>query len=188
MTPQPTLHIECVQGDIAAQPGVDAVVCAANPHLTTGAGVAGAIHRAAGPGLYREAAPLAPVRTGDAVITGAHGLPNRFVIHAVGPIYGRDEPAAGLLASCVRRSLELADEAGLESVAFPAISTGVYGYPLVQAARVSLAAALEAAPSLRSVRCVRFVLWGAEDLQVFRRTLEELGPPVRSGGSGRAPE
>ena len=166
--------VECVQGDIADQPGVDAVVCAANPHLTTGDGVAGAIHDAAGPGLYREAEPFAPVRTGDAVITGAHGLPNRHVIHTVGPIYGRDEPAARLLASCYRRSLELADQAGLESVAFPAISTGVYGYPVAEAARVSVATVLDVASELRSVRHVRFVLWGAEDLGVFERTLERL--------------
>jgi O-acetyl-ADP-ribose deacetylase (regulator of RNase III) len=176
MTPQPTLQIECVQGDIAAQHGIDAVVCAANPHLTTGAGVAGAVHRAAGPGLYREAAPLAPVRTGDAVITGGHDLPNRHVIHTVGPIYGRDEPAAGLLASCHRRCLELADQARLESVAFPAISTGVYGYPVAEAARVSLATVLDVAPELRSVRRVRFVLWGAEDLRVFERALAALRP------------
>jgi O-acetyl-ADP-ribose deacetylase len=166
--------VECVQGDIAAQPDVDAVVCAANPHLTSGAGVAGAIHDAAGPGLYREAAPLAPVRTGDAVITRGHGLPNRHVIHTVGPLYGRDEPAAGLLASCYRRSLELADQAGLESVAFPAISTGVYGYPLAEAARVSVAAVLGMAPTLRSVRRVRFVLWSGEDLTAFSDTLERL--------------
>ncbi|HSW29020.1 MAG TPA: macro domain-containing protein [Longimicrobiales bacterium] len=174
MPPQHTLQIECVQGDIAAQPDVDAVVCAANPNLTSGAGVAGAIHGAAGPGLYREAAPLAPVRTGDAVITGAHGLPNRHVIHTVGPIYGRDEPAAGLLASCHRRCLELADQARLGSVAFPAISTGVYGYPVAEAARVSLATVLDAAPDLRSVRRVRFVLWSVEDLRVFSDVLERL--------------
>ena len=168
------LSVECVQGDIAAQPDVDAVACAANPQLTSGAGVAGAIHDAAGPGLYREAAPLAPVRTGDAVITRGHGLSNRHVIHTVGPIYGRDEPAAGLLASCYRRSLELADQAGLESVAFPAISTGVYGYPLAEAARVSVAAVLEMAPTLRSVRRVRFVLWSAGDLKAFSDALERL--------------
>jgi len=168
--------VECVLGDIAAQQGLDAVVCAANPHLTSGAGVAGAIHWAAGPELYREAARLAPVRTGDAVLTRAHGLPNRFVIHTVGPVYGRDEPAAGLLASCYRRSLELADEAGVESVAFPALSTGVYGYPLVSAAKVSLATVLAAAPTLRSVKRIRFVLWTADDLRVFARTLEELDP------------
>lgn len=176
MTPQPTLQIECVQGDIAAQHGIDAVVCAANPDLTSGAGVAGAIHRAAGPGLYREAAPLAPLRTGDAVITGGHGLPNRHVIHTVGPVYGRDEPAAGLLASCYLRCLELADQARLGSLAFPAISTGVYGYPLAEAARVSLATVLDVAPGLRSVRRVRFVLWGAEDLRTFERTLAALQP------------
>lgn len=174
MSVQHLVRVDCVQGDIATQPGFDAVVCAANAHLMSGAGVAGAIHRAAGPGLYLEAAPLAPVRTGDAVITRAHGLPNRYVIHTVGPVYGREEPAAGLLAACYRRSLELADQARLESVAFPAISTGVFGYPLAEAARVAVAAVLEVAPTLRSVRRVRFVLWSAKDLEVFRETLERL--------------
>jgi len=174
MTSTSPVLIECVRGDIAAQEGIDAVVCAANPHLTSGAGVAGAIHGAAGPRLYREAAPLAPLRTGDAVITGAYGLPNRHVIHTVGPIYGRDEPAAGLLASCVRRSLELADQARLESVALPAISTGVYGYPVAEAARVSLATVLDVAPGLRHVRRVRFVLWSDEDLRAFSDVLERL--------------
>ena len=170
-----SVTIECIRGDIAAQHGIDAVVCAANPHLTSGAGVAGAIHDAAGPGLYREAAPLAPVETGDAVITGAHGLPNRHVIHTVGPIYGDDERSAELLASCYRRCLELADDAGLGSVAFPAISTGVYGYPLAEAAEVSLRTVLDAAKHLRSVRLIRFVLWSARDLGVFVDRLEELG-------------
>ena len=174
MSSRPSIVVECVQGDIAAQPDVDAVVCAANPQLTSGAGVAGAIHRAAGPGLYREVAPHAPVRTGDAVITGAHGLPNRHVIHTVGPVYGRDEPAAGLLASCYRKCLELADQARLESVAFPAISTGVYGYPLAEAARVSLGAVLDSAPGLRHVRRVRFVLWSDGDLRAFSDALERL--------------
>ncbi len=169
-----SVSIECVQGDIAAQPDMDAVVCAANPHLAPGAGVAGAIHRAAGPGLYREAAPLAPVETGDAVMTGGHGLPNRHVIHTVGPIYGRDERSADLLASCYRRCLELADVAGLESVAFPAISTGVYGYPLAEAAEVSLLTVRDWASRLRSVRRIRFVLWSAADLRVFSRKLAEL--------------
>jgi O-acetyl-ADP-ribose deacetylase (regulator of RNase III) len=112
------------------------------------------------------------VQTGDAVITGGHGLPNRHVIHTVGPFYGRDEPAAGLLASCYRRCLELADDAGLESLAFPAISTGVYGYPLAEAARISVATVLTVAPGLRSVRRIRFVLWSPEDLKAFAEALE----------------
>lgn len=164
--------VECARGDIAAQPDVDAVVCAANPWLTTGAGVAGALHRAAGPALYREAAPHAPLATGKAVMTGAHGLPNRHVIHTVGPVYGQDRPSDRLLASCFRSCLELADEAALESVAFPAISTGVYGYPLGEAAQVSVDAVVEVAPRLASVRRVRFVLWAASDLAVYAEALE----------------
>lgn len=167
-------RIECVRGDIASQGDMDAVVCAANPQLAPGAGTAGAIHAAAGPGLYAEAAPLAPLATGDAILTGAHGLPNRGVLHTVGPIYGRDKPSGALLASCFRRCLEEADRAGLESVAFPAISTGVYGYPLGEAASVALKAILGTAPRMTAVRHVRIVLWSAEDLEVFQRTLKEL--------------
>ena len=91
--------MECVQGNIANQPDMDAVVNAANAELRIGGGVAGAIHRAAGPGLEKECRPLAPIRPGQAVITGAHKLPNRYVIHCLGPVYGRDEPAEGLLAA-----------------------------------------------------------------------------------------
>src|SRR6056297_2279591 len=92
--------IEIVRGDIADQPGMEAVVNAANAQLRTGGGVAGAIHRAAGPGLAEEAGRHAPIAPGQAVITGGHDLPNRYVIHCLGPVYGRDEPADDLLASC----------------------------------------------------------------------------------------
>ncbi len=124
-----TLMIECVKGDITAQDGFDAVVNAANAQLLPGGGVAGAIHRAAGPGLAEECRPLAPIEPGQAVITGGYGLPNPFVIHCLGPVYGVDEPSALLLADCYRNALRLADEHRLESVAFPAISTGFLGIP-----------------------------------------------------------
>lgn len=168
------LVIECITGDIAAQPDVDAVVNAANAQLRSGGGVAGAIHRAAGPELERECRPLAPISPGQAVITGAHGLPNRFVIHCLGPVYGRDEPAAELLAACYRNALALAEEVGLHSIAFPAISTGVYGYPMEAAAQVAVRAIIDAAPQLSAVCRVRLVLRGARDQAYFAGILEQL--------------
>lgn len=166
--------IDCRQGDIARQRDIDAVVNAANAELLPGAGVAGAIHRAAGPGLAAECRPLAPIQPGQAVITGAHGLPNRHVIHCLGPVYGRDEPSADLLASCYRVALRLADRHALASVAFPAISTGVFGFPLEPAARIAITTVCEAASRLEHVTLVRLVLFAASDLAVYERTLQEL--------------
>lgn len=172
-----TVHgvtVECVRGDITSQADVDAIVNAANARLESGGGVAGAIHRAAGPALAREARPLAPIEPGEAVITGAHDLPNRYVIHALGPVYGQDHPEAELLAGCYRNSLALAEENGIGSIAFPAISTGVFGYPVEEAARVALRTVIDEAETLRHVRLVRFVLFGEEDLEVHERILSEV--------------
>lgn len=166
--------VECVQGDITSQGDVAAIVNAANARLESGGGVAGAIHRAAGPGLAREARPLAPIRPGEAVITGAHDLPNRHVIHALGPVYGQDRPEAELLASCYRNSLALAEENGLDSIAFPAISTGIFGYPVDEAARVAIETVLEEAEKLRNVRLIRFVLFSESDLDVHERVLSGM--------------
>jgi O-acetyl-ADP-ribose deacetylase len=166
--------LELARGDIAAQEGFDAVVNAANAQLMPGGGVAGAIHRAAGPGLAEECRALAPIAPGQAVITGGHDLPNSYVIHCLGPVWGRDEPAEDLLRSCYRRALELAEEHGLESVAFPALSTGAFGYPLRKAARAALDEVLRSLPRLRSVRRIRFTLYGADALEAHREALEAL--------------
>ena len=166
--------VECIQGDITSQEDVDAVVNAANARLAPGGGVAGAIHRAAGPDLAAEAIPLDPIEPGEAVITGAHGLPNRYVIHTLGPVYGHDRPEAELLARCYRNSLALAEENGVESVAFPAISTGVFGYPAEEAAEVALQAVREEAERLERIRLVRFVLFGKGDLEVHEMALSRL--------------
>ncbi len=166
--------VECVRGDITAQDDVAAVVNAANAGLRSGGGVAGAIHHAAGSGLAQEAQPLAPISPGEAVITGGHNLPNRYVIHALGPVYGRDCPGAELLANCYRKSLALAEEQEIDSVAFPAISTGIFGYPVEEAARVALGTVVEEAERLESVRLVRFVLFGASDFEVHERALRAL--------------
>lgn len=166
--------LECLQGDITAQPDMDAVVNAANAELRTGGGVAGAIHSAAGPGLDAECRPLAPIRPGEAVISGAHDLPNRNVIHCLGPVYGRDEPADELLAACYRNALQLAEKNGIESIAFPAISTGAFGYPMEAAAEVAFSAIAAALPGLSTVRHIRFVLHGESDLAVHARILETM--------------
>ncbi|MBA2693837.1 MAG: macro domain-containing protein [Rubrobacter sp.] len=166
------VEIEVVRGNIVEQPGVDAVVNAANAELMPGGGVAGAIHKAAGPGLAEECRPLAPIQPGEAVITGAHDLPNERVIHALGPVYGSDEPSDELLANCYRNSLRLAEGAGLESVAFPAISTGVFGYPIMEAAEVSIRAVAGEAGRLAGVRLVRFVLFSDGERGAFEEALE----------------
>jgi O-acetyl-ADP-ribose deacetylase (regulator of RNase III) len=166
--------VELVRGDIADQPDVDAVANAANAELRPGGGVAGAIHRAAGPGLAQEAVPLGPLHPGECVITGAHGLPNRHVLHCLGPVHGRDEPSDELLADCYRNALRTADEHQLPSVAFPAISTGIFGYPVAEAADVALRTVRDVAGGLRHVRLVRFVLHGEDDLDVHRDALTRL--------------
>lgn len=154
------VRIECVTGDIAAQDDIDVVVNAANAQLLTGSGVAGALHAAAGPKLAEAGRPLAPIGPGEAVITPAFDLPNQYVVHCLGPVYGSDEPAAELLARCYREALRLAAEAGATSIAFPAISTGAFGYPLEEAAQVAIAAVRAACEAgAGSVTLVRFVLF-----------------------------
>jgi O-acetyl-ADP-ribose deacetylase (regulator of RNase III) len=172
--------IQCVCGNIADQPDMDAIVNAANAWLRMGGGVAGAIHRAAGPGLEKEGRKLAPIAPGQAVITGAHNLPNRHVIHCLGPVYGQDKPAADLLASCYENALRLAEQNGLSSIAFPAISTGIFGYPLEDAARVAIKTVVRRIPRLSSLCCIRFVLFDQSDLEVYIRLINETDNLVMS--------
>jgi O-acetyl-ADP-ribose deacetylase (regulator of RNase III) len=166
--------LQFVQGDIATQDDVEAVVNAANAQLRTGGGVAGALHRAAGPGLAEEGRPLAPIAPGEVVATGAHDLPNDVVLHALGPVYGRDTPSDELLARCYREALRLADEREIASVAFPALSTGAFGYPMEEATRVALEAVRGTLPELEAVRTVRFVLFGDDALVVYERVAEDV--------------
>ncbi|AOY89814.1 RNase III inhibitor [Marinobacter salinus] len=166
------VKVECVQGNIAAQPDMDAVVNAANARLMPGSGVAGAIHDAAGPGLALECQGLAPIEPGQAVISSGHDMPNRYIIHCLGPVYGVDEPSDQLLADCYRNALALAEQYQLSSIAFPAISTGVFGYPVREAATVAMAAISEKLTALQSVRKIRMVLYSGSDLNVFKEALE----------------
>ena len=107
-------------------------------------------------------------------MTGGHDLPNRYVIHALGPVYGQDHPEAELLAGCYRNALALAEENGIDSIAFPAISTGVFGYPVEEAAEVAIKTAIEEAEGLEHVRLIRFVLFAEEDLEVHEKVLSEI--------------
>ena len=173
--------VECLQGDITRQPDIAAIVNAANAELRTGGGVAGAIHRAAGPGLEAECRPLSPIRPGQAVITDGHQLPNRHVIHCLGPVCGVDEPADALLAACYRNALSLAEQERIDSIAFPAISTGAFGYPAAEAAEVAARTVVEAIPRLSNVRRIRFVLFDRQALQVHREALQRA---VDAAGSG----
>jgi len=176
--------LQLVRGDIAAQEDIEAVVNAANAQLVPGGGVAGALHRAAGHGLLEEARPLAPIRPGEAVLTGAHDLPNGYVIHALGPVYGRDRPSGELLARCYREALRRAEEQGVASVAFPALSTGSHGYPAEPAARIALTAVREAMPGLGPVRTVRFVLHDEAARDLHARIADEVfGGTVASGAA-----
>jgi O-acetyl-ADP-ribose deacetylase (regulator of RNase III) len=171
--------MEAVEGDIT-RIAVDAIVNAANSALAGGGGVDGAIHRAGGPEIMRELDELRRVTggcpTGSAVATGAGRLPARFVFHSVGPIYrGGERGEPDLLASCYRTCLKLAEDRGLSSLSFPAISTGVYGYPIRPAAEIAVRevkAHLEKADA--SLQRVVFVLFSRSDYKVYARLLERL--------------
>lgn len=167
------MDIEAVQGDITEQ-ALDAIVNAANSTLLGGGGVDGAIHRAGGPAILEECRRVRAEQypdglpTGKAVATTAGELPARWVIHTVGPVYAAEADPAALLASAHTESLRIADELGARTVAFPAISTGVYGYPLEEAAPVAVGAVRGAETQ---VELVRFVLFGAEALRAFEQAL-----------------
>ena len=158
--------ISFVVGDLTEQ-RVDAVVNAANEALAPGGGVCGAIRRAGGDEIFEEAAQLGGCATGDAKATGAGRLPAHYVIHAVGPVWtGGGAGEADLLASAYRRSLELAEELGVRTIAFPALSTGIYGYPAEQAAPVAVAAVRELEDRFDEIR---FVFLDEEMRELFRR-------------------
>jgi O-acetyl-ADP-ribose deacetylase (regulator of RNase III) len=165
--------LELVVGDITKQ-DTDAVVNAANKRLAPGGGVAGAIHRAAGPGLWEECKKLGGCETGEAKITKGYNLPAPFVIHTVGPVYSGSSEDPEKLARCYRESLRLARENNIKSISFPALSTGYFGYPIEEAAEVALKTVADELKKKPGVELVRFVLYDSKALDVHEKALDSI--------------
>ena len=168
-----TTILRAIQADITTL-HVDAIVNAANESLLPGGGVCGAIHRVAGPELVNACRLLGGCRTGDAKLTNGFRLPARYVIHTVGPVWhGGRQGEPELLASCYRRSLTVADTEGIATLAFPSISTGIYGYPLDEAARVAIAATRGFVAVATRIREVIFCCFTESDVRVYEKLLKE---------------
>ncbi len=167
--------LELVEGDITQQ-DTEALVNAANEQLRVGGGVDGAINRAGGPKIQEEARKIGHCPTGQAVITTGGDLKAKYVIHTVGPIYqdGR-QGEAELLASAYRESLKMASAKGIKSLAFPSLSTGVYGYPVADAARIALTTVKAYLAQHPEIELVRFVLFGKPTFQAFAAALQDIG-------------
>lgn len=168
------VNIEAIHGDITNQNDVTAIVNAANAQLQMGGGVAGAIHTAAGKGLAEETKFLAPINPGQAVVTSAHNLPNKYIIHTLGPVYGFNQPEEMFLSNCYKNSLALAEENNIDSIAFPAISTGAFGYPFEKATEIAFSSVLDFTKEAKSVKLIRFVLFSKKDFQHYQSMLNSI--------------
>lgn len=166
--------IEIIQGDITKQSDIEVIVNAANAYLKRGGGVAGAIHKAAGPELEKECEKYAPIKPGEAVITKGYQLPNRYIIHCLGPVYGKDKPENTLLSLCYQNALKICEEKNIFSIAFPAISTGYFGYPFEEATEIALKTCIEIIPKLKKVKKIRFVLFDQNGYNIYEKKLINL--------------
>ncbi len=173
-------RLQFVVGDITRQ-NTDAVVNAANKRLAPGGGVAGAIHRAAGPLLWEECSRLGGCETGEAKITRAYNLPNKYVVHTVGPVYSGSEDDPRLLRSCYINSLKVAEENGVRSISFPALSTGIFGYPVYKAAQVAIKAIKDYLAGDTKIDLVRMVLYDQSSYEEHVRALQALNASVELG-------
>lgn len=173
-------RLQFIVGDITAQ-DTEAVVNAANSQLAPGGGVAGAIHRVAGPGLWEECRKLGGCETGQAKISGGHDLPNRYVVHTVGPVYSGSKNDAVLLESCYVNSLKTADKNGVRSISFPALSTGIFGYPVDKAAYVAIKAIKKYLEGDTGIELVRMVLYDKGSYDEHLRALDAINAGVDIG-------
>ena len=165
--------LELVRGDITLE-HTDAIVNAANAQLSPGGGVSGAIHRAAGPGLWKEAKTLKGCDTGEAKITKGYDLAAKYVIHTVGPVYSGSRSDPERLADCYKNSLLLAEQKGLGSISFPSISTGIFGYPLDEASKVAIKTIMGHLLSSGKLKLVKMVLFSEDDYKVYEDTLKTI--------------
>jgi len=171
--------LEVVQGDITQQ-DTEAIGNAANSALAGGGGVDGAIHRAGGPSIMSELkAKYKGCPTGSAVITGGGNLRTKYVIHAVGPRYSGSPKDPELLSGAYRKSLELCSQNKISSIAFPSISTGIYGYPVEEASRIALKTVIDYLKDHPEIKLVRFVLFDSKTFEVYKESLKEITAPIR---------
>jgi len=169
-----TIKIEATVGDITKQADMTAIVNPTNAQLQIGEGVSGAIHTAAGLGLAEECQPLAPIRTAEAVITGAYHLPNEFIIHVLGPVYGFNHPEMNFLSKSYMNALDLAENNKVDSIAFPAISTGEFGYPFHEAIEIAISAIKDFSLTAKFIKHIRFVLVNDKDYEQYKEKLSEI--------------
>lgn len=165
--------LELTSGDITLEK-TQAIVNAANKALSPGGGVSGAIHRAAGPGLWQEARTLGGCGTGEARLTGGHNLKAKYVIHTVGPVYSGKESDKKDLRNCYYNSLLLASENNIQSIAFPSISTGIFGYPVKEASMIALETITDFLEEHQGIKHVKMVLFSLEDYLVYKKALNGL--------------